>query len=545
MKKYLKNEKGITLVALVITIIILLILAGISISALTNTGLFGKVKEAKETSIKAQLEEEIVLAIQEIQIEEIPKGNNVTLETLANGQLAEKLEEITADVEDDEIVGEYKGYNYTIDSNFKVKIGDKSEGIKPKGKAEILTTGYMFEGNGTVQIKVTANIEGGTITEIKAPSEATLAIDTSETEKTYAVRQNGIYVFTILSDNGKKVNVTAKVDKFLSAPHINISDVKGNEFTINVDNNYPADAITEFRYYVDGEVKSQGTTEKSYKVTGLAEETEYKNIKVVAYINSNTSIESNVETATTTMIGEIPYSWDELSEIAHAISNTKSITNDSEEARVTVNGQEKILTVGDVAKVDGKKVRILGFNHDELTNPTAYGTTTATGKAGISFEYVSFLTKSNTSQEEWKNCIINKKLNEEIYKSLSIKGKIKQVKKDYITVYNRADTAISNDYLWLLSCSEIWGDTCLTGKKSGYSVAAEEGNEYKYYKMGNPNIYSQTDCTKKPSISDSSSWWLRSPVYESGSEYSLVNSNGFFTNDYTSGNYGIAPGFCI
>ena len=38
----MKNTKGITLVALVITIIILLILATISIQSLTNTGLFQK-----------------------------------------------------------------------------------------------------------------------------------------------------------------------------------------------------------------------------------------------------------------------------------------------------------------------------------------------------------------------------------------------------------------------------------------------------------------------------------------------------------------------
>ena len=50
MKKILKNAKGITLVALVITIVILLILAGISISALTNTGIFQKAKDAKEKS---------------------------------------------------------------------------------------------------------------------------------------------------------------------------------------------------------------------------------------------------------------------------------------------------------------------------------------------------------------------------------------------------------------------------------------------------------------------------------------------------------------
>ena len=48
-----KKNKGITLVALVITIIILLILAGITISSLTNTGLFGRAKEAKEKTQEA------------------------------------------------------------------------------------------------------------------------------------------------------------------------------------------------------------------------------------------------------------------------------------------------------------------------------------------------------------------------------------------------------------------------------------------------------------------------------------------------------------
>ena len=45
MKKSRKN-KGITLVALVITIIILLILAGISIATLQQTNLFGQAQRA-------------------------------------------------------------------------------------------------------------------------------------------------------------------------------------------------------------------------------------------------------------------------------------------------------------------------------------------------------------------------------------------------------------------------------------------------------------------------------------------------------------------
>lgn len=50
----MKEQKGITLVALVITIIILLILAGISIATLSGSGLFQKAKDAKEKSINAQ-----------------------------------------------------------------------------------------------------------------------------------------------------------------------------------------------------------------------------------------------------------------------------------------------------------------------------------------------------------------------------------------------------------------------------------------------------------------------------------------------------------
>lgn len=55
------KEKGITLVALVITIVILLILAGISISTLTNTGIFQKAKEAKQKSEEAENEQNKIL----------------------------------------------------------------------------------------------------------------------------------------------------------------------------------------------------------------------------------------------------------------------------------------------------------------------------------------------------------------------------------------------------------------------------------------------------------------------------------------------------
>ncbi len=52
-----KQNKGITLVALVITIIILLILAGITINSLISSGLFKQAKDATNKWEVAQGEE--------------------------------------------------------------------------------------------------------------------------------------------------------------------------------------------------------------------------------------------------------------------------------------------------------------------------------------------------------------------------------------------------------------------------------------------------------------------------------------------------------
>ena len=541
------NNKGITLVALVITIVILLILAGISIQAITNTGLFANAKKAKEKSIEGQLKEEISLAIQSIQTEEIYKGNSVTLETLAGGQLQKELKDITAELADGEINGEYEDYEYTIDSNLNVTINGPVTGVRIKGSAEV-QTGYVFEGS-TVEIKVTASITEGTRTGIVAPEGATLKTDTSTTEKVYKVSKSGTYVFKVTADSGKTKNIKATVNNILSAPQITVSEITENSFRINVENDYPEGAITEYRYSVGGTVKKQGTTDKSYTVTGLNELTEYNNIQVTAYINSVNKV-SNVEKVTTDLKDGIAYSWDAIVEMAKAISNDTSITDDSDTA--TVNG--KTLKVGQMKNLDGKRVRILGFNHDTLSEPnTAYGSTTATGKAGISFEYVDLLTStgmnsSNTNSGGWANTALRGTLNRTTYNSLSIKNSIKKVKKEYIPTYNTAPTTMptTDDYIWLLSCGEIWDNGYNNGITRGYAVATE-GKQYKYYKMklGSTKFDSSNDITKKPSASNSNWWWLRSPGYYNSNYFCCVHSNGDCNDHYASYSGGLAPGFSI
>ena len=65
-----KLSKGITLVALVTTIIILLILAGVSITALTQTGLFENAKQARNATKNAQKNENDILVNYEDNVNE-------------------------------------------------------------------------------------------------------------------------------------------------------------------------------------------------------------------------------------------------------------------------------------------------------------------------------------------------------------------------------------------------------------------------------------------------------------------------------------------
>ena len=76
MKKIKENNKGITMISLVITIIILLILAGVAILTLGENGLFEKAKIAKQRQTEADVKEKINLLVSEYTIE---KGQGKTL----------------------------------------------------------------------------------------------------------------------------------------------------------------------------------------------------------------------------------------------------------------------------------------------------------------------------------------------------------------------------------------------------------------------------------------------------------------------------------
>ncbi len=112
-KKIIKETKGITLISLVITIIILLILAGVTlILTLGDNGIITQAQKAKEAQEIAAIKEEFQLAILD---KELEKGGT--------GLTKEELEEIAGNYgelqEDGNTIKTDEGYEIKIDEIYK------------------------------------------------------------------------------------------------------------------------------------------------------------------------------------------------------------------------------------------------------------------------------------------------------------------------------------------------------------------------------------------------------------------------------------------
>ena len=274
----------------------LLILASITLSFIIgDNGILHRTKQASIQYSKASLKEELQLKIADIEMEKLAKGEQLKHEDL------QELAKIGAIILDTGIptLGEYNGYEFEIDENFEVTIGNSLEGVKPTGSAQVITTSYVIQGE-TVEIKVTASTQDGSITNIEASNGAILKDTISTTEKLFEVTSNGTYYFEITGSNGTKTILSAEVNSILENPEICIKDVTNQGFTIVVDTSYPEEWMTDYQYYLNGSLIQSRTNQKEYIVTGLEDETTYSNIYVTAFYPGNsTGLESNKLSVTT------------------------------------------------------------------------------------------------------------------------------------------------------------------------------------------------------------------------------------------------------
>ena len=185
IKKVLKEKRGITLIALVITIIVLLILAGVSIAMLTgDNGILTQATEAKEKNTIGEEEERISLALQSLKMKK--QADNVST-TVTSAELQKQLEDDGAknvtveDGENDNLVVNYEDSKNSylvyqdgkIEGNGKTETGpvEQPENVAKEWevirKTDASWYSYNDVSNGNQKVRVNAPKLGGNMKAIK------------------------------------------------------------------------------------------------------------------------------------------------------------------------------------------------------------------------------------------------------------------------------------------------------------------------------------------------------------------------------------------
>ena len=268
LKEQLKIKKGITLIALVITIIVLLILAGVTIATLTgDNGILTKAQSAKEKNAQKTVEEQINLAVQASRINEgLVIDKDILEQELTNNGI-----EITKS-ENDELPWTVKkdGYVYTISENGEVK---EKEGIA-------ITTGYIeiLKGS-TERKKVSAQILSGETGTIKWEHTGNITLsEAGENEVTVKVNSN--------ANAGDIATITAKIEGKTYQDSINVkivaqvTSVTAEKIEVSIGDKKKIEKITampenaegiEVTSYVSQDTTKVTVDEKTGEVTGVQE----------------------------------------------------------------------------------------------------------------------------------------------------------------------------------------------------------------------------------------------------------------------------------
>ena len=170
----MRNQRGVTLIALVITIIVLLILAGVSIAMLTgDNGILTQANNAKVSQIEGQVKEEVNLAIQAVKMYAEQQAVQNPEGWLAEEKIGDENDGIT----DKTVIGQLRndlvtagGAGYvTIAETTQKNTDDSTPGIPNEDKytkgVKITYTSSEYKSatnNNAAQIDIYVGIDGNT-----------------------------------------------------------------------------------------------------------------------------------------------------------------------------------------------------------------------------------------------------------------------------------------------------------------------------------------------------------------------------------------------
>ena len=220
MNKRLEKNFGITLIALIITIIVLLILSGVAIATLTGeNGLFARAKQAKQTQTESEMKEKLNLSIQELQVEKLTEA---TLDDITQEWLTQKLSEYNPILKKDETT---EGKKVTLQKNgiIKTYLIDIKLNITEIENENNIEFSYEIKSrnNGTRQILIKVRDSENGINKIECSNGNVIECFGIKQEKSidYTIEVGTEYTYKVISVSGKE-----KKETILIEPEIIIGD---------------------------------------------------------------------------------------------------------------------------------------------------------------------------------------------------------------------------------------------------------------------------------------------------------------------------------
>ena len=211
MNKVLE-KRGITLIALVITIIILLILSGVAIATLTGeNGLFARAKQAKVAQTESDMKESLNLAIQELQVEKLAEA---TLNDITQEWLTQKLSEYNPTLKEDgttnskKVILQKNGIikTYMIDENLNITEVENKSGID-------FSYEIVKRENGKVKILIKVQDRENGINKVEVPGDAIILNGTREQRGIDQEIEVGTeYKYKVISTSGKEREETILIE---------------------------------------------------------------------------------------------------------------------------------------------------------------------------------------------------------------------------------------------------------------------------------------------------------------------------------------------
>ena len=261
-----KQNKGITLVALVITIIILLILATISIQSLTNTGLFAKAQEAKEKSQNAEENQAKTLNEYEDELNKYISGDVKT----PVKKVSDNIGNVLSTTDNTELQDIY-GNKIVVPAGFKIVSNSDTNNATTVDKGIVIedATSGATAGSQFVWIPV-----------------GKIYTDTAKTDANAKTIELGRYSF---DSNGNKSACSESYDEEDANDESTLTNTENKAIAKNI-TNFKSSVSTNGGYYI-GRYEARTTTARSSKDDVLTQITEKGTDSVYNYVTQKQAAE--------------------------------------------------------------------------------------------------------------------------------------------------------------------------------------------------------------------------------------------------------------